>query len=290
MNNSHMLNKTAIAMRYTQQFFGLLFAALLGSSLLTGCGGGSSNGNGGDTDTTQKDTSTAQLSLAPASFKAYDKASLSLKSPATDQQLKPGQNTFQFEVQNYALKQQTPDKDSFAIANSGKGQHIHFIVDNGPYDANYDPNVETELKKGDHVVLAFLSRSYHASIKNGKAFYVGKHTVGSGGKQLDVDLKAPHMFYSRPKGTYTIADSTGTILLDFFLVNTKLSPDGMQVEATINGQDFTIDKWQPYLIQGVTPGELTVRLKLVDQDGKVVDSPYNPVERTVTVKQEQAAS
>ena len=30
-----------------------------------------------------------------------------------------------------------PKEFSFDLANSGKGQHIHFIVNNGPYSAYY---------------------------------------------------------------------------------------------------------------------------------------------------------
>lgn len=70
-------------------------------------------------------------------------------------------------------------------------------------------------------------------------------------------------------------------MLDFFLLNTAISPEGNKIIATINGTQFTIDEWVPYYIQGLEPGEVTVKLELVDKDGQVIPGPFNTVERTV---------
>ena len=40
--------------------------------------------------------------------------------------------SFAFDVQNYELGVPTEDYETRGIANSGKGQHIHYIVNNGP--------------------------------------------------------------------------------------------------------------------------------------------------------------
>ena len=70
---------------------------------------------------------------------------------------------FFFEIENYELGAQTINSvnNDLAIA---KGQHIHFIVNNGPYSAHYNQDFSADVKDGD-VVLAFLSRSYHESVK-----------------------------------------------------------------------------------------------------------------------------
>ena len=105
---------------------------------------------------------------------------------------------YTFDVQNYELGVLTEDAETRGIANSGKGQHIHYIVNNGPYAAHYMPGVNDILDEGNYVVLAFLSRSYHESVKSSGAFYVENLTVGEVEAE-EADLEAAHLFYSRPK-------------------------------------------------------------------------------------------
>jgi len=62
-------------------------------------------------------------------------------------------------------------------ANSGKGQHIHLIIDNEPYAAKYEAEFEYDVADGTHYLLAFLSRSYHESIKHPTAAKVAKIAV-----------------------------------------------------------------------------------------------------------------
>ena len=44
---------------------------------------------------------------------------------------------FNFELENYELGIQTLGAGENGLANSAQGQHIHMIVDNGPYSAHY---------------------------------------------------------------------------------------------------------------------------------------------------------
>lgn len=195
-----------------------------------------------------------------------------------------GEAAFNFTVNNYGLGEQTPDAGEKGLANSGKGQHIHLIINNGPYSAHYAPGFNKQLDEGNNVVLAFLSRSYHESVKNPNAFVVTQVQVGEGGEAAD--LTAPHMFYSRPKGTYTGA-GTEKVLLDFFLVNTSLSPSTNIVRATINGVAFYIDTWTPFTMEGLSMGENTVKLELLDaKTGKSIPGPFNTVERTCILEEE----
>ena len=52
-----------------------------------------------------------------------------------------------------------------------------------------------------------------------------------------VDLNSEFLFYSRPKGTYKGKD-TEKLLLDFYLINTTISPEGNKVKATINDTEI----------------------------------------------------
>ncbi len=220
------------------------------------------------------------LTKAPASFD-YPDAGLALVS-STDN-LDTGDVAFEFEVTNYELAVQTPGAETRGIANSGKGQHIHFILNNDPYSAHYESAFTKNIPEGNHVVLAFLSRSYHESVKNGMAYVLKEITVGTPETAGDFDETAQHLFYSRPKGTYSGAD-TEKLMLDFFLFNTEISPEGNKVRATINGEENYITEWAPYYIEGLGKGQVNVKLELLDKDGNLIPGPFNSVERTVTLE------
>jgi len=216
----------------------------------------------------------------------YPDAELSLKWPANGASLPEGSDTFKFEVKNYTLGMQTPDAAQKMCANSAKGQHIHFIMDDAPYVASYSPNVASDMKAGHHVLLAFLSRSYHESLKHKKSYILEEFNVGKEASKSSFDAKAPHVFLSRPKGEYIGEQETGKVMLDFYLVNCDLSPNGYKVKATINGTEFMLSKWEPYLIEGLPMGESKVKLELLDKAGKPVNSPFNGMERKFTLKME----
>lgn len=225
------------------------------------------------------------LSLKPVTNSPeFPDAILELNKPEENAKLKDKIVKFNYEIKNYQLTQHTNDAEHKHMANSAKGQHIHLILNNQPYIALYDPNYVDTLEDGHYVALSFLSRSYHESLKHREAYDLRQFTVGKGqAKQLD--LTKPMLFYSRPKGEYK-GDEIKNILLDFYLVNTELSSTDKKVRATINGTEFMIDKWQPYQIQGLKSGNNTIKLELVDENGKVIEGPYNSVERSITLVNE----
>ena len=186
--------------------------------------------------------------------------------------------SFSFDVDNYRLGEQTQKDFNYNLANSQKGQHIHFIINNGPYFAKYKSEFTQELEKENSIILAFLSRSYHESVKNPNAFVLMQT-----GNADSIDLSNEFLFYSRPKGTYE-GEATKKLLLDFYLVNTKISPNGNKVRATVEGHEFVIDEWAPYYIEGLPKGEVSIKLELIDAKGDLIDSPFNPSTRTVTLK------
>lgn len=212
---------------------------------------------------------------------AYADASLSL---APIEMSETGEGVFDFTVTNYMLGEQTSDAATKGLANSAKGQHIHLIINNGPYFAKYEPSFSHPLEEGNNVILAFLARSYHESVKNDNSYVLMQTATGEDA----LDLNGPNMFYSRPKGTYSGKGNVESVLLDFFLVNTDLAPDGNRVRATINGNEFIIDKWTPYVMTGLPMGENSVKLELLNWGGTLLQSQFNPVERTFTLEADEA--
>jgi hypothetical protein len=213
----------------------------------------------------------------------YADSSLSLTNIKDGDDLEGPAIPFTFAVANYDLGVQTADAATKGLANSAEGQHIHLILDNHPYSAHYQPSFEHPLEPGHYVALAFLSRSYHESVKNPNAYVLTHFSVGGAEHPTDLDPSAPHLFYSRPKGTYSGAD-TARLLLDFYLVNVELAADGNKVRATINGDEHVLSNWQPYVIEGLPMGEATIRLELIDATGNPIPGPFNDVTRTVTLE------
>ncbi|WMN12652.1 phosphopeptide-binding protein [Marivirga salinae] len=240
--------------------------------------------------TEEKSENVSSISLTPVESPEFEDSMLEMLTPMENEtNLEEGAVKFSYNVKNYELATQTLDADIKNCANSPKGQHIHLILNNQPYSAHYEAEFTKDLEEGHYVALSFLSRSYHESVKsygaaNIRQFTVGKEPTG----QEIADLSDPHMFYSRPKGTYTGEDAK-KVLLDFYLLNTELSEDGNKVRATINGEEFMIDKWQPFFIEGAEMGEMSIKLELLDADGELIPSPFNPVERTVTLKEGDAS-
>ena len=78
------------------------------------------------------------------------------------------------------LKGYMPHKDP----STGRGNHIHVILDNQPYEAYYEINQPFELRnvtEGKHTLRVFPSRPWHESYKNEGAFQMVEFTVKGGG-------------------------------------------------------------------------------------------------------------
>lgn len=79
------------------------------------------------------------------------------------------------------LKGYMPHKDPA----TGKGNHIHVILDNQPYEAYYEISAQPfELRnvtEGKHTLRVFPSRPWHESYKNDLAFQMVEFTVKGGG-------------------------------------------------------------------------------------------------------------
>lgn len=251
--------------------FTLLFLVAI---ILTACGGSATQEANNETADSEVAAPAITLSPMPAATAFPDAA-------ITGMEHKDGK--FQFSASNYEFGVQTPDADQLMCANSGQGQHLHVIINNEPYLAKYSPEFELELPDGDHHFLAFLSRSYHLSIKEPQAARALNVRVKDNAFAETSPIEAPMLFYSRPKGVYRGSKETENIILDFYPVN---APEGAyKVKAQINDQEFILDSFEPSYIKGLPMGEHTVTLTLLNAAGEVVDTPLNPVSRKITLEE-----
>jgi hypothetical protein len=193
--------------------------------------------------------------------------------------------SFAFTVQNYELKAQTADNAGKGCNNSDKGQHIHFVLDNTPYKALYEPKNEVTLPVNtEHNLICFLSRSYHEALKNKDAAVVYKFKIDEKGKLIKMAASTePALYYSRPKGDY-LGKDTANILLDFYLANCTLSDTGYYLTARVTNENrsidttFNITTWQPFFLQNLGTGKCGVTLTLNNKTEP--DKKYTIVSRT----------
>ncbi|MEL6718485.1 MAG: hypothetical protein AAFO82_11360 [Bacteroidota bacterium] len=254
---------------------------LLLALLFVACEPAASEDNTEETTEEEAEATTATYTLT-----AFDQSTAYPDAKIDDMMYADGKFKFPITATDYVLGAQTPDAESKMCANSGKGQHIHLIVDNAPYAAKYENEFDYELEDGEHYILAFLSRSYHESIKTAEAHILKKVTVENAAFTASEAVEEPMLFYSRPKGTYIGEKDTKKIMLDFYVANATLGAD-YKVKVDINGEDEKIvDVWQPYYLEGLPMGDNKIKLTLIDAEGNAVDTPLNPVERVFTLKED----
>lgn len=275
--------------------FRILFAgSALSVIALASCGDG-----GGNTSSTSSADSTAPAprvmpSLSPVSASPeFPDAKIGLAGVKAEKVGKDSAKvSFTFDVKNYQLKMQTADSATKQCNNSAQGQHIHFILDNMPYKALYEPKNEVTLANGtEHYLMAFLSRSYHESVKSAGAALIYHFRISADGKLEKLDEpKTPMVFFSRPKGDY-IGKDTANVLLDYYVWNASLAPDGYKINATVltekggmtDSTKFTFDKWEPKFITNLPTGKNKVMLTLTDKNGIPVEGPCTNVAREFTL-------
>jgi hypothetical protein len=242
------------------------------------------------TSTVDTFTKKSIVSIEPATGSpAYPDAKLVIVSPRDGQVLKNAKDSVRVVMQVTGIDLSVPtDADSTkGIAYSKQGQHVHVIVDDKPYMADYkngQPFNIGVLTPGMHTIRAFPSYSWHESIKSKESFAAHTFYVGEKQNAKPEALNGPMLTYSRPKGIYTSNDAN-KVLLDFYLSNVQLSSDGYRVKLWIDGNVMSdIVKWQPYFITGLSKGKHTVKLQLVDAKGNGVPGAYNTASQEIEIQ------
>jgi hypothetical protein len=314
-------NRNLLPMSFALVTFALLFAS---------CSAGNSDNASTTATSTVSPPSTQTLTVIPRPQKILDlmkargeqdeaRPVLKIVSPAKDAVINGSKVEVKLDLSG-DLKGYMPHKDPA----TGKGNHIHVILDNQPYEAYYELDQPFELRNvvaGKHTLRVFPSRPWHESYKNEGVFQMVTFTVKGGGDTSkptttnsgqtmannnsganppmpregkdvspsqagDVDPAKPLLTYSRPKGEYKGEDAD-PIMIDFWLSNAKLKGDGgeYRVRYIIDDDDAKyIDKWEPIWLSGWISGKHTVRLELLDKDGRPVENGgYNTTSREISV-------
>jgi len=145
-------------------------------------------------------------------------------------------------------------------------------------------DIAKKLKKGKIVVSAIALNSFNESIKSESAIdtkYLDymEHQEADG--SLVSRLKEPYVLYNQPVGKYFQGEP---VLLDFFLVNTSIAPNGNKVELYIDDKFIaTLNHWIPYQIQNLELGLHKVKVVLVNANGMPYETPFLPQEAVVEI-------
>lgn len=207
----------------------------------------------------------------------------------------------QVRVDGFSLGTDSPFERADEIASSKMGQTVHVVIDNFPYFAINEPainpfneegyfyntaykfEVPFSLKEGVHTLAVFPARSFGESLKGEGNFQSSYFYVGSKKGTPVIDLSKPYLIYNEPSDNFYLTTDQ-PVLLDFYLNNCELTPDGYKVQLMIDGKIHrTLTSWQPYYIYGLTRGKHTIRLQLINEKDKKSSAPAMDVERTIEV-------
>ncbi len=184
-----------------------------------------------------------------------------------------------------SVKLEVSDLPIFKSPELGLGNHLHVILDKQTDRDVYDlsqPLVFENLSAGTHTLRVFAARPWHESFKNEGAYAQTTFHVLTKTSENNPDPQQPLLTYGRPLGTYGVEP----IMLDYYLTNAPShlvangSSDSLsdwRIRATVNDQQFIIDRWAPVYLQGFRPGKNWVRLELVDDLGNAIPNVYNDV-------------
>ena len=163
----------------------------------------------------------------------------------------------------------------------GLGPHLHLVLDDQPYQSIYksnEPIVLKDLQPGTHTVRIFAASPWDEAFKNDGAFARVTFDVLTKTDDNRPQTQKPLLTYNQPQGTY----GAEPILLDFYVTNAPLhliaqesDVDAVQdwkVKATVNGQSFLLDRWQPTYLKGFKPGKNWVQLEFIDEKGNRVEN------------------
>jgi hypothetical protein len=180
------------------------------------------------------------------------KPTIKIVSPAKDAVINGSKVELKLDLSG-DLKGYMPHKDPA----TGKGNHVHVILDNQPYEAYYELGQPFELRNvvaGKHTLRVFPSRPWHESYKNDGAFQMVGFTVKGGG-----DATKP-----------TTTNSGQTLANNNSKANNNASPAATPPRE---GKDFTastageIDATRPLLTYSRPKGEY----KAEDADPIMID-------------------
>lgn len=153
---------------------------------------------------------------------------------------------------------------------------------------------DQKLQAGDHLLVAIAVRADGVTVKphggsSLQPFAAVHFWVGPRGKP-SIDMKAPMLVYSQPRGTENGVRAADNVPLDFYLLGATLAAGKGSVAATISGpgvdRKLVISDWHARRISGLPSGDYAVDLVLRGAGGQPVHGGFASARRVITVNRD----
>ena len=199
-----------------------------------------------------------------------------------------------FERTNIDVRLEIEDLPIFQDNNLKLGNHLNLILDNEPAKQIYNadqPVVLENLTPGTHTIRVFAVRPWGESFKNNSAYAQTTFSVLTETNDNNPDRDLPLLTYNNPTGTY----GAEPFLLDFYLTNAPLHAvaknnpqlQDWRIKATVNGDSFLLENWQPVYLTGLNQGENWIQLELIDDEGNDIENTFNNTVRVINYNPSQ---
>ena len=206
----------------------------------------------------------------------------------------PSQNKV-FNRTDISIELEVKDLPIFKDDELKLGNHLNLILDNEAAQPIYNlaqPIVLNNITPGTHTIRVFASRPWGESFKNDGAYAQTTFSVLTETNDNRPDDNLPLLTYNSPTGSY----SAEPILLDFYLTNAPLHSvahrdfnlQDWRVKATVNGESFYLENWQPIYLTGFNRGENWIQLELVDPTDNNIENTFNNTVRVIDYNPEQS--
>ena len=193
-----------------------------------------------------------------------------------------------FSQTNVDVRLEIEDLPIFRDEKLNLGSHLNLILDNEPAKQIYDvtkPILLENLTPGTHTIRVFAVRPWGESFKNNSAYAQTTFSVLTETNNNNPDRTLPLLTYNNPTGVY----GAEPFLLDFYLTNAPLHsvaqnnsqlPD-WRIKATVNGDSFLLENWQPVYLTGLNQGENWIQLELIDDRENDIENTFNNTVRVI---------
>lgn len=193
-----------------------------------------------------------------------------------------------FSQTNVDVRLEIEDLPIFRDEKLNLGSHLNLILDNEPAKQIYDvakPILLENLTPGTHTVRVFAVRPWGESFKNNSAYAQRTFSVLTETNNNNPEPSLPLLTYNNPTGTY----GAEPFLLDFYLTNAPLHSvaqnnpqlQDWRIKATVNGDSFLLENWQPVYLTGLNQGENWIQLELIDEQGNDIENTFNNTVRVI---------